>query len=201
MTSAAAPRGRVETREQLLAAAAELIAQKGYERAALGDIARAAGLTTGAVYSTYGSKWELLRAVVAAQAKGLSAFPEEAADDLASSADALARQLHAVAHDEQALQVAILQLEISLLGLRDAGLRDDLVAEATARRSQLAAELRERTMRTGERLPMAAEDTAVVMTALVAGLQLLQLTEPDAVPAELYRSSLRLVLGLPASAE
>lgn len=52
------------TRHRLLAAAAEVFAEKGYEGAALADIARRAGFTTGAIYSRFRDKAELLLAVV-----------------------------------------------------------------------------------------------------------------------------------------
>jgi AcrR family transcriptional regulator len=47
-------------RERLVAAAAEVFAERGYERAGVAEIARRAGLTTGAIYSRYSGKAELL---------------------------------------------------------------------------------------------------------------------------------------------
>jgi AcrR family transcriptional regulator len=48
------------TREALVAAAAEVFAEKGYEKAGVAEIARRAGLTTGAIYSNFTGKGELL---------------------------------------------------------------------------------------------------------------------------------------------
>jgi AcrR family transcriptional regulator len=48
------------TRERLVAAAIEVFHRDGYERARVQDIARAAGLTTGAIYANYRGKAELL---------------------------------------------------------------------------------------------------------------------------------------------
>ena len=48
------------TRERLVAAAAEVFAEKGYEKAGVAEIARRAGLTTGAIYSNFSGKAELL---------------------------------------------------------------------------------------------------------------------------------------------
>jgi AcrR family transcriptional regulator len=56
------------TRERLIAAAIEVFAEQGYEGARLQDIARAAGLTTGAVYANYRGKAELLFAAIGARA-------------------------------------------------------------------------------------------------------------------------------------
>ncbi len=48
------------TRQALVAAAAEVFAEKGYERAGVAEIARRAGLTTGAIYSQFSGKADLL---------------------------------------------------------------------------------------------------------------------------------------------
>ena len=48
------------TRQALVAAAAEVFAEKGYEKAGVAEIARRAGLTTGAIYSQFSGKGELL---------------------------------------------------------------------------------------------------------------------------------------------
>ena len=48
------------TRERLIAAAAEVIAEEGYEGAGIQAIARRAGLTNGAIYANFRDKSELL---------------------------------------------------------------------------------------------------------------------------------------------
>ena len=45
---------------RLLSAAAELFAEKGYEQAGVAEIARRAGVTTGAIYSRYTGKAQLI---------------------------------------------------------------------------------------------------------------------------------------------
>jgi AcrR family transcriptional regulator len=55
------------TRDRLLAAAVEVFVEQGYEGARLHDIARAAGLTTGAVYANFRGKDELLFAAIGAR--------------------------------------------------------------------------------------------------------------------------------------
>src|SRR5712692_5791331 len=58
-------RRRELTREALLDAATTVFARKGYGAGTLEEIADAAGLTTGAVYSNFGNKQELFLAVIA----------------------------------------------------------------------------------------------------------------------------------------
>jgi AcrR family transcriptional regulator len=56
------------TRERLVAAAIEVFVEQGYENARVQDIARAAGLTTGAIYANYRGKTELLLDAITARA-------------------------------------------------------------------------------------------------------------------------------------
>jgi AcrR family transcriptional regulator len=53
-------------RAALLAAATEVFAQKGYARAGVAEIAKRAGVTTGAIYSRYSGKQELLTEAIEA---------------------------------------------------------------------------------------------------------------------------------------
>jgi AcrR family transcriptional regulator len=52
------------TRERLIDAAARVFAEKGYDRAGVQEIARRAGLTTGAIYGRFTGKAELLQAAI-----------------------------------------------------------------------------------------------------------------------------------------
>jgi AcrR family transcriptional regulator len=62
-------------RERLLAAATEVFAEKGYAGAGVAEIARRAGVTTGAIYSRYSGKAELLsEAIDAATAPELDSL-------------------------------------------------------------------------------------------------------------------------------
>ncbi|HEY3833906.1 MAG TPA: TetR/AcrR family transcriptional regulator [Acidimicrobiia bacterium] len=65
MVSVTAP---ASTRERLLAAAVEVFVDQGYEQARLADIARRAGLTTGAIYANFRGKAELLFEAIGARA-------------------------------------------------------------------------------------------------------------------------------------
>jgi AcrR family transcriptional regulator len=60
------PKGekRARTRAKLMEAAAEVIGEKGYERASLDEIAARAGMTRGAIYGNFRTREELLFAFV-----------------------------------------------------------------------------------------------------------------------------------------
>ena len=52
------------TRDRLLAAAAAVFAEKGYDRAGVAEIAKRAGFTTGAIYGRFRGKADLLLAAI-----------------------------------------------------------------------------------------------------------------------------------------
>ena len=56
-----------ETRQQLLAAAMRVVAERGYDGTRVAEIARVAGVTTGAIYNHFDSKADLLTAAIAEQ--------------------------------------------------------------------------------------------------------------------------------------
>ena len=56
------------TRDRLLDAAVEVFVEQGFESARVQDIARAAGLTTGAIYANFRGKSELLFDAMGARA-------------------------------------------------------------------------------------------------------------------------------------
>ncbi len=64
---AAAP-ASPSTRERLLAAAIDVFVEQGYEGARVQDIARGAGLTTGAIYANFRGKADLLFDAIGARA-------------------------------------------------------------------------------------------------------------------------------------
>ena len=79
-----------DTAGRLVAAAIEVFAEKGYDGAGVAEIARRAGLSTGAIYSRFSGKAELLAEAIAAAGGGeLDRLFAQAVDG-ASVADVLA---------------------------------------------------------------------------------------------------------------
>lgn len=62
---------KVRTRQKVLDAARTLFAERGYEPATIRDIAKAAGMSTGAVFANFQDKAELFEAVFADEMSGL----------------------------------------------------------------------------------------------------------------------------------
>jgi AcrR family transcriptional regulator len=118
-----------ETRDRLVEAAAAVFAEKGYDKAGVQEIARRAGLTTGAIYGRFTGKAELLLEAIDSRA-------EDEFDELFSQ------------HRFEGRATDILETVGSHLVTHDDGNRGhDLLLEAivTARRDpEVAANLRAR---------------------------------------------------------
>lgn len=94
--------------DRLLAAAAEVFAERGYDGAGVAEIARRAGVTTGAIYSRYRGKAELLvEALDVAMAAHLeSVLATSGARDVAGVLAALGTNLlNADSHDGDGLLI------------------------------------------------------------------------------------------------
>jgi AcrR family transcriptional regulator len=174
MTTTAGP----STRERLVEAAQEVFRAEGYERARVQDIARAAGMTTGAIYGNYRDKAELL---LAAMAAGSAAEVESLleADSGLSPRDVLAalgRRMQQPTGDRPLLLDAVVSAR------RDPALAE-LVRGALARRSERFAALVERGQATGDVDPELEVDalTRFCLTLALGSLVVreLQLAPPD----------------------
>jgi AcrR family transcriptional regulator len=155
------------TRERLLDAALEVFLDQGYEGARLADVARKAGLTTGAVYSNFRNKAELLSAALGGRTSAeidalLGGIPAE------SLPDALRLLGRGVADPPNARQRTLL-----------------LDAIVAARRDpDLAGPLRDRVQRRGDQL-----------ADLVTGAQRAGIVDADLDPEAVSRLCAVIALG------
>lgn len=85
----ARPGNTESSRARLIEAAADLFAERGYERTSLQDIASRAGLTTGAIYSNFRGKREVLLAAIAQPAEAMGGAVIEARKAGASALDVI----------------------------------------------------------------------------------------------------------------
>lgn len=76
-----------DRREEILVAAIGLFITQGYDRTTMREIARAAGVSTGAIYVYYPTKGSMLQAVCAEQAQQMRVMIETALDNLPAEAD------------------------------------------------------------------------------------------------------------------
>jgi AcrR family transcriptional regulator len=177
---------RTENRERnraaLLAAAAELLDAHGYAGTSLAAVAARAGVTTGAVYSSFGGKAELCIEALLADwhVPSGAQLPFDAADP-AEFLDAYARHWVAQLREGNARKVFEVQLELYLAALRDPRLLEKTRSIFAAEQARLAADL-DRVSAAGSALPVPAAELARAVVALLQGLSQMVVTmgeEPD----------------------
>ncbi|QUQ62512.1 TetR/AcrR family transcriptional regulator [Kutzneria sp. CA-103260] len=181
---------RQRNRDALIDAALAEMADRGYQQARLDDIAERAELTTGAVYSIFGSKRNLLLAVVARYADELDGLLAELADPRLSLAEVLtgcADAFHHVATASDARHRFAFELELAGLMLRD----PTVMSLTTAGR--LAKLL---VGRDGHITTEQAEQLAPALAALLGGLVHRAVLEPGTVDQQYFRRSALALSGL-----
>jgi AcrR family transcriptional regulator len=186
---------REQTRARLLQAASEVFAKHGYDRASLDDVAAAAGLTKGAVYSSFASKDELFYALMR----------ERIDERLALVATAVGRQttLQDTTRDAGAglAELIFSQAEWHLLfiefwarAVRDPSLRPEFARQRRAARELIAGFLERQAAQLGIELPAPADQLAVAVLALSNGIAIEQLADPDTVDSSVLGTTLDLLL-------
>jgi AcrR family transcriptional regulator len=186
---------REQTRARLLRAASEVFATHGYDRASLDDVAAAAGLTKGAVYSSFASKDELFYALMR----------ERIDERLALVAAAVQRQttLQDTTRDAGAglAELIFSQADWHLLfiefwsrAVRDPSLRKEFARQRRAARELIARFIEHQATQLGIELPAPADQLAVAVLALSNGIAIEQLADPDTVDPSIFGTTLGLLL-------
>jgi AcrR family transcriptional regulator len=191
---------KARTREQLLDAAAQVFAEKGYAGASVEDIAEAAGYSTGALYSNFGSKQALFVELMQAwRSRGASRQAAQAAriieDDVLADQDPLAllaQRLERVT--DRSTEAAALQAEFWLYAVRNPEAMQ-VLAQTTAERVDALTPLITHIMGRYGASPDIAPDAATrIALGLFAGLARQRRIDPEAVPAELITLGLQWLL-------
>jgi AcrR family transcriptional regulator len=184
---------RGSSREQLLEAAAQVFARRGYRDASMNEIAAEAGFSKGALYWNFESKEELFFTLLDDVDDRLRAFMALAASaptDRDVTAE-LSRGLSAVL--EQHRNMVLLFHEYSAMAVRNADLAVRYAKRNALLRRDIGRAIQARFEAIDVPLSMPAEQLATVVIALVDGLSTERLTEPDAVPEDLFGQVLSLI--------
>lgn len=189
MATARKPRveSQAETREHLLDAAGPLFELGGFHRTSVAEIARAAGYTTGAIYSNFPRKEDLALAVLE---RGTAADWDRLDIELAKSTD-LTDRLVAVISWRRRLLVAnepigILHLELCLYALQDPELRAALVASQRDQQTRVARILEQVAADAGTALTVDAEVLAAALLATADGTAIVHSLDPSSNQAEAF---------------
>lgn len=186
--------GREERRHQtvtkLLDAATQVFVRKGIERASLDEVAAAAGLTKGAVYSNFASKEELVLALFWRHVGSPETDPLAAA-----AAGERPSAYHRVGDDyaralgtEAVRDWAVMIIEFWSYAMRNPSARELMVSALETVR-----EMARREVPADADGTFSPDERATLSVALNVGMAIQHLIDPDRVPADLYGKALRLI--------
>ena len=180
------PKGdkRERTRAKLLEAARDLVRERGHEHTTVEDVARRAGMTSGAVYGNFKNREALFLAL--GQTYWADIKPEtRPGSSFAETMQALAEATIAAIPERQAAGFG--RLNGMAYALSHQALRNDVTQLTKARYVSGAAWLS--ALALADELPMPADVLVVVIHALTEGLVFQRLMTPDLVSDEVIRAA------------
>jgi AcrR family transcriptional regulator len=190
----AAKRKSGVSRRELIDAAVEVFAERGYQASTIEDVIRRAGLSKGTFYFNFTSKDDLFAAVLHerldAPARELMAITADAPGDV-PTAGSVSTALAALIQNERG--ALLLLQDYWAQAARDEQLAIRYRTRQSALRDALAAALEARHEHTGVPLTLDAHRLAQAFIALAQGLALESVVDPAAVDAALFGDILNLV--------
>jgi AcrR family transcriptional regulator len=176
---------QAQTRSQLIDAAAQVFARRGFQAASVEEIAEEAGYSHGAVYSNFEGKADLFLAVfedyMAERVRELAETQAALADDasLEVRARALADQwMDRLARDRESFA---LHMEFLAHAGRDPQLARRFGTRSSAMREAVARYISHYQQEAGLEPAMPTDDLALILRALGIGLAIESLVSPEAV--------------------
>ena len=175
-------RRRQQTRDLLVDAAAQVFARRGFEAAALEEIAEVAGYSRGAIYKNFGGKEELFLAVNQRMNERALAHFGELVEELGASferssiPDLAAEWRRMFLRDAE---IYVLGLEFNLYVLRHPELKPKVVERSRQNVEMIAAFMEEQSGKAGVALPYPAPILASLLASASDGFQLRTHFDPE----------------------
>jgi len=185
---------RGTSREQLLDAAASVFAERGYSGASMEAIARAAGVTKGALYWNFESKADLFFSLLEERVDQRLRVLLNAAEAIAGEETVtplVSREISALADEQR--QIHLLTHEYWSLAARDPELGARYAARQRTLRELISHALVAHHEATSVALTHDPLELATAVLALATGLGMDRLIDPDAVPETLFGEILQLI--------
>ncbi|MGA2521329.1 MAG: TetR/AcrR family transcriptional regulator [Acidimicrobiales bacterium] len=189
-------RRRQQTREHLLAAAAQVFAEHGFHGASLDEVAAVAGFSKGAVYSNFKNKEDLFLAMFKANVDRemdalrstleRSEIPPEAR--LSDFVSLIREEVRSTPGDP-----AVLYQEFLLYSLRNPAAREQLVRLEDESVRGIAEIIESERVRQGLEPLASAERVARIVTALFRGIGQLRALQPEAADDALVEDAIALI--------
>ncbi|MFJ8186620.1 TetR/AcrR family transcriptional regulator [Streptomyces sp. NPDC096105] len=166
---------RRRNRKALIAAAERLFTAHGYRDVGVQTVAHAADLTSGAIYSIFGSKLDLLLAVLDHRLDGLDAALTEVDGDRTTTVTAVVRayaeEYHRVVTSRDGRRALRLEVDVLAVVLRDEDGSADRLRPATRRDERLGSVLTGRTVAEDDDRRLTGRQAAQLASAVSALLR------------------------------
>ncbi len=190
---------KAETRDRLVSAAADLFARKGFHATSTDAVADAADRTSGAVYSHFGGKEGLLLAVVEAWKEATAAETEGAllaASGHGARLEALWDTVADPPEERGGDAWMLLEHELWLFAARNPEVAAGLADRYAGARRAMGVAFEQWAHDAGVELDVPGEQLAVLVLALLFGLEMQRRVDPPAVPDELAVHGLGTLMGI-----
>ena len=172
---------KLETRAAIIEAAARLFVRKGIEASSLDAIAAAVGLTKGAVYASFGSKEELIKAVAERFGAAADVSPLLRSDlPIAERLRMFGRGVSTTLEGASS-QLMLLDFEYAVYAKRNKRWGAQLREMTSAELKQLAKRFHAVNVARGERTPLPAEAFLTMLTVVVRGVVQQFALDPDSI--------------------
>jgi AcrR family transcriptional regulator len=182
---------QARTREELVDAADVLFTTKGFHATSVDAVADAAGYTKGAVYSNFASKEDLFFAVYARRVDRRVEEMEQTLDGFETAYEGMERLIAGLEQRRDDGWLAAF-FEFWAHVLRHPELRERFAEEHRRGVEPLAAAMQRMADERGEAVPEDPAKLATARLAMLTGLQLERMTQPDLVDEGLGLRMLRL---------
>ena len=184
---------QARTRDDLIEAADQLFTANGFHTTSLDAIADAAGYTKGAVYSNFSSKEDLFLAVYSRRVDRRIAEMEATLSGEGTAYEGLQRLATALGKRRDDGWLAVF-FEFWAHVLRHAELRERFVEHHRRGLGPVVRSLEEIAAERGQKLPEDSRKLATARLAMVTGLQLERLIQPDLVDEGLALRIVRITM-------
>jgi AcrR family transcriptional regulator len=188
-------RRRQQTREHLLAAAAEVFAERGFHGASLDEVAAVAGFTKGAVYSNFKNKEDLFLALFRANYEREMQALRTTLGDSAVPPESRISDFVSLIRDEtrRARNMGLLYQEFLLYAARNPAAREQLTQIEDEGVRALAQILETERARQGIDPLESAVQMARLINVLFRGIGQLRLLQPDLADDDLVEAAIAFV--------
>jgi len=172
---------RARTRKRLIEAAAKVIAEKGFDRASLEEIAALAGMTRGAVYGNFKNKEELFLALIEAHWKPVVP-PLKAGAGLKEQMRIVGKSVAAVAKERR--KHAAIATAFQLYALTHTPMQARILEKNAEVYGWLEKELVQ--LIPAKSLPMPAKQFVRVLDAVTTGLLFTYFQTPELITEDVF---------------